>query len=85
MLTASLRGLERDGYVSRSVTPTVPAMVDYALTGLGRDVLAPVTAVAEWDFLSRHCVEAAREKFDSASLAATTPVHAAALCTFIHG
>ena len=45
MLTLTLRNLERDGLVSRTVTPTVPPRVDYALTDLGRDLLGPVTAL----------------------------------------
>ncbi len=67
VLTAALRGLERDGYVTRTVTPTIPPRVDYELTALGRDVLVPVIALAKWALLSRERVEAAREKFDSAA------------------
>lgn len=65
MLTTTLRGLERDGYVIRTVTPTVvPARVDYALTEMGRDVLMPVTALATWAFMHRNQVEAARLDYD---------------------
>src|SRR5881397_2601904 len=48
MLTLTLRNLERDGLVSRTVTPTIPPRVDYALTELGRSLLKPLDALAEW-------------------------------------
>lgn len=64
VLTTTLRGLERDGYISRKVTPSIPPRVDYELTELGRDVLLPVTALAQWALLRRERVEAARAKFD---------------------
>lgn len=48
VLTQTLRGLERDGLVTRSVTPTVPVRVDYALTPLGRSLLDVVDAVSRW-------------------------------------
>ena len=64
VLTSALRGLERDGYVARTVTATRPPQVDYELTALGRDVLVPVVALAEWAFTHRHVVAAARTAFD---------------------
>jgi DNA-binding HxlR family transcriptional regulator len=64
VLTTTLRGLERDGYVTRTVTPTSPPRVDYTLTALGREVLEPVTALAMWAFSRRHEVEASRSEFD---------------------
>lgn len=64
VLTTTLRGLERDGYLSRTVTPTIPPRVDYELTDLGRDVLVPVDALAKWALRSHERVEAARNKFD---------------------
>ena len=64
VLTTTLRGLERDGYVTRTLTPSIPPRVDYALTDLGRDVLVPVTALASWAFARRGQIEAARESFD---------------------
>ena len=42
MLTTTLRGLERDGYVTRTVTPSIPLRVDYALTALGQELLEPI-------------------------------------------
>lgn len=65
VLTSTLRGLERDGYITRIITPTRPPRVDYELTPLGRDVLTPVTALAMWAFERRHEVEAARIAFDA--------------------
>ena len=64
VLTTTLRGLERDGYITRKVTPSIPPRVDYELTELGADVLIPVTALAMWAFSRRADVEAARACFD---------------------
>ncbi len=64
VLTTTLRGLERDGYITRKVTPSIPPRVDYELTELGTDVLVPVTALAMWAFARRADVEAARSCFD---------------------
>ena len=65
MLTATLRGLERDGYVSRRVTPTRPASVHYALTDLGREALEPVRALAQSAVSRMDAVHAARRDYDS--------------------
>ena len=48
MLSQSLRHLERDGLVTRTVTPTVPVSVTYALTPLGQTLVAAVNAIIEW-------------------------------------
>lgn len=64
VLTTTLRGLERDGYLSRTVTPSIPPRVDYELTALGHDVLVPVMGVATWALSQRHRVERARAAFD---------------------
>ena len=64
VLTSTLRGLERDGYLTRHITPTSPPRVDYELTALGHDVLGPVMALAMWAFERRHEVEASRRSFD---------------------
>ena len=66
MLSATLRGLERDGFVSRTVQPTVPPRVDYALTDLGRDLLCPVGALGAWAIDNIDRIEAARRRFDTA-------------------
>lgn len=67
VLTATLRGLERDGYVAREVTPTVPPRVDYRLTELGHEVLVPVTALAMWAVSRQDALLAARARFDRAA------------------
>ena len=64
MLTLTLRGLERDGLVTRTVTPSIPPRVDYALTELGRDLLNPVQALGAWAVAHRTCIQAARQRFD---------------------
>jgi DNA-binding HxlR family transcriptional regulator len=64
MLTLTLRGLERDGLVSRTIFPTIPPRVEYALTPLGRTLLTPVQALAEWAEEHRGEIQAARNTFD---------------------
>jgi DNA-binding HxlR family transcriptional regulator len=66
MLTQTLRVLERDGLVERTVTPSVPVRVDYALTELGRSLLPVVHAVKEWAEQHMDDVHAARAAFDGA-------------------
>jgi len=65
MLTLTLRGLERDGLVSRKIFPTIPPRVEYALTPLGRTLLAPVQALAEWAGEHRLEIQEARNAFDA--------------------
>lgn len=64
MLSATLRGLERDGFVSRTVTPTVPPRVDYALTDLGRELLVPVAALGQWAMANAHRIDDARRGYE---------------------
>jgi DNA-binding HxlR family transcriptional regulator len=64
MLTLTLRGLERDGLITRTVFATMPPRVDYALTPLGRDLLQPVSALGEWATRNQAKIARAREKFD---------------------
>ena len=64
MLTSTLRGLERDGYVTRTVTPSSLPRVDYALTDMGREVLGPVRALAAWALGQTERIEAARLSYD---------------------
>jgi len=64
MLTLTLRGLERDGLVTRTVFPTIPPRVDYALTPLGRDLLQPVSALGAWALRNQAKIARAREQFD---------------------
>lgn len=67
MLTQTLRKLERDGLVSRVVTPSVPARVDYDLTELGRELLPLQRAIKTWAEEHIAQVEAARLRYDSQS------------------
>jgi len=73
MLTATLRSLERDGFVTRTVFPTTPPQVEYELTDLGRELLFPVGALAEWALKNQARVDAAREQFDRKNGPATRP------------
>jgi DNA-binding HxlR family transcriptional regulator len=65
MLTLTLRALERDGLVTRTVTPSIPPRVDYELTDLGRSLLAPVQALGAWALSNRESIEQARRRFDA--------------------
>ena len=65
MLTRTLRGLERDGLVSRTVTPTVPPRVDYALTEMGHSLKAPVNELGDWALTHRESISRARIRFDA--------------------
>ncbi|WP_061933315.1 helix-turn-helix domain-containing protein [Aureimonas sp. AU22] len=64
MLTLTLRGLERDGLVTRSVTPTIPPRVDYELTELGHSLRTPVEALGEWAFAYQRQIAEAQIRFD---------------------
>ena len=66
MLTLSLRGLERDGLVTRTVTPTIPQRVDYELTELGVSLREPVKALGDWAIAHIACISAAQSRFDAA-------------------
>jgi DNA-binding HxlR family transcriptional regulator len=68
MLTLTLRGLERDGLVTRTVFPTIPPRVDYELTALGRSLLEPVSALGDWALKNIARIELARAKFDGAAI-----------------
>lgn len=70
MLTTTLRGLQRDGFVTRTVFPTIPPRVDYELTELGRELLVPVNALGDWARKNTARVNAARQLFDEAEQAA---------------
>jgi len=64
MLTKTLRSLERDGLVSRHVTPTTPPRVDYSLTELGRSLVTVLEPVAGWALAQREQVAMSRAIFD---------------------
>jgi len=65
MLTLTLRGLERDGLVIRTVSTTAPRRVDYALSPLGRTLLTSVLDLAAWANTNRNEILSARSRFDS--------------------
>src|SRR5919108_3319500 len=67
MLTLTLRGLERDGLVTRTVFPTIPPRVDYELTRLGRSLLEPVSGIGLWARQNRAAIQQARARFDAAT------------------
>ncbi|MFL5322473.1 MAG: winged helix-turn-helix transcriptional regulator [Myxococcaceae bacterium] len=64
MLTLTLRGLERDGLVTRTMFSTIPPRVDYELTKLGRTLLEPVQQLADWAEKNREGIQSARDAFD---------------------
>ncbi|MER5275197.1 helix-turn-helix domain-containing protein [Streptomyces sp. NPDC002809] len=66
MLTQSLRALERDGLVTRTVTPSVPVRVDYALTPLGRSLVPVMQTIKAWAEQNMDEVLAARTGYDAA-------------------
>src|SRR5215207_4548668 len=65
MLTLTLRGLERDGLVTRTVFPTIPPRVDYELTDLGRGLSKPVEALGRWAIEHQPEIQRARTNFDA--------------------
>jgi DNA-binding HxlR family transcriptional regulator len=64
MLTQTLRKLERDGLVSRKVTPSTPPRVDYAITALGQSLFEPIGAMAQWAIDKQPDILKARDQFD---------------------
>ena len=65
MLTLTLRNLERDGLVSRTVTPSIPPRVDYELTGLGQSLLQPIRGLADWALANVETIHEAQSRFDA--------------------
>ncbi len=72
MLTQTLRTLERDGLVTRTVTASVPVRVDYELTALGRDLLPVLRALKQWSEANIEHILAHREAFDAQPQAAAS-------------
>ncbi len=64
MLTQSLRKLERDGFVLREVTPTIPPRVDYELTEMGRSLVHELAPLARWSDAHREEIIRARDEYD---------------------
>lgn len=67
MLTETLRHLQRDGLITRTVYPTVPPSVEYALTDLGRSLLVPLGSLVEWSSAHHDRVRDARQRYDLAA------------------
>ena len=65
MLTLTLRNLERDGLVSRTVTPTIPPRVDYELTQLGKSLVGPLHAIELWALEHVEDIHDAHARFDT--------------------
>jgi DNA-binding HxlR family transcriptional regulator len=65
MLTLTLRNLERDGLVSRTVTPTIPPRVDYELTELGTSLVAPLRGIEMWALEHVEDIHEAHARFDA--------------------
>jgi HxlR-like helix-turn-helix len=81
----TVRGLECDGFVTRTVFPTIPPRVDYKLTPLGRSLLTPIQRLGSWALQNISLIEDAQRRFDQASgrdAAARSPDPAARLKTF---
>lgn len=64
MLSRTLRALERDGLIVRTVHPSVPVRVEYALSELGHSLSRPVKELGAWAFANRPAIEASRSVFD---------------------
>jgi DNA-binding HxlR family transcriptional regulator len=73
MLTQTLRALERDGLVTRTVLPVIPPHVEYELSALGSDLLATVSVLERWAINHINDVESARRDFDARSQAQALP------------
>jgi DNA-binding HxlR family transcriptional regulator len=76
MLTLTLRGLERDGLVTRTIYPTVPPRVEYALTPLGRSLLEPVSRLGQWALAHRRQIADAQKRYDTGKTEKPTPIYA---------
>ncbi len=70
MLTLTLRGLERDGFVARQVFATVPPRVEYTLTPMGDSLREPIMALGQWVEANMGEIDKARRQFDAATPAA---------------
>ncbi|MBS7540203.1 winged helix-turn-helix transcriptional regulator [Ancylobacter lacus] len=65
MLTETLRSLQRDGLVARTVFPTTPPAVEYRLTPLGQSLLEPMGGLVAWAIGQAEAIRAAREAYDA--------------------
>ncbi|TDC53366.1 transcriptional regulator [Actinomadura sp. KC345] len=65
MLTVTLRGLERDGIVTRTVYPVMPPRVDYSLTPMGATLMDAASTLVAWAESHLHEIDAARDDYDA--------------------
>jgi len=65
MLTLTLRNMERDGLVTRTVTPSIPPRVDYELTGIGRSLAGPVKILGDWALENIRSIAVAQALYDA--------------------
>lgn len=72
MLTLTLRNLERDGLVTRTIYPEVPPRVEYSLTELGKTLQVPISALWDWSAENHHAIVEARAIYDAREHAVTT-------------
>ena len=73
MLTLTLKGLERDGLVTRTVHPTIPPRVDYELTPIGRTLIDPLKALHAWSTGNRATIETARARYETPGRSKSPP------------
>ena len=66
MLTQTLRDLQRDGYLTRTVYPTQPPSVEYGLTPLGHSFLALLRSLVQWSTENHAAIRAARQAYEAA-------------------
>ena len=69
VLTQTLRGMERDGLITRHVHAEVPPRVEYTLTPLGASLAAPMRALGNWAIANGTRVESSRERYDARTMA----------------
>ncbi|MFF9626269.1 winged helix-turn-helix transcriptional regulator [Streptomyces griseosporeus] len=74
VLTATLRALEREGLLTRTLYPTVPPRVEYRLTGLGRELGGLIQMLTDWSQANITAIRAARREFDDRAAQETEPV-----------
>lgn len=65
MLTLTLRNLERDGLVTRTIYPEIPPRVEYALTPLGETLKGPIGALWDWSAANHGAITDARQRYDA--------------------
>jgi DNA-binding HxlR family transcriptional regulator len=70
MLTLTLRNMERDGLVTRTVTPSIPPRVDYELTNVGRSLAGPLKILGDWAFENLRSIALAQAAYDTKNDAA---------------